>query len=180
MDNNICLLNTLDAKNYQIGESMRFVRVASTLVVTLGLTTTAVDVLAKKSHCQKVSEDEIASLFDRWNDSLKTGDPYKVVANYAAKSILLPTVSNVPRLTAEEKVNYFEHFLQKKPVGKIDQRMIDIDCTTALDAGLYTFTFGDGTEVHGRYTFTYKWNGREWLISSHHSSKMPEQAPAAH
>ena len=62
------------------------------------------------------------SLFDRWNASLQTGDPKKVVANYASKSILLPTVSNKPRLTAEEKEDYFEHFLQGKPVGTIDSR----------------------------------------------------------
>lgn len=130
---------------------------------------------ARSERCNAADEKEIASLFDRWNDSLKTGDPKKVVSNYAVKSVLLPTVSNTPRLTPEAKEDYFEHFLQKKPVGKIDSRTIEIDCNTAIDTGLYTFTFGDGSQVKARYTFTYKWNGKQWLITSHHSSAMPEK-----
>ena len=70
--------------------------------------------------CKQVSEKEIAGLFDRWNVALQTGDAHKVVANYASKSVLLPTVSNQPRVSAAEKEDYFEHFLQRKPVGVID------------------------------------------------------------
>lgn len=125
--------------------------------------------------CKAVTEQEIAALFDRWNQSLQTGDPHKVVANYAERSILLPTVSNTPRLTPEEKEDYFHHFLEKQPSGVIDLRWVDLGCNSAVDAGLYTFTFAKtGDEVHGRYTFTYGWNGSEWLITSHHSSVMPE------
>ncbi len=47
---------------------------------------------------KRPSKKEIASLFDRWNNSLKTGDPDKVIANYAKNSMLLPTLSNKPRL----------------------------------------------------------------------------------
>jgi len=115
-------------------------------------------------------------LFDRWNASLQSGDPKKVVANYAPKSILLPTVSNTPRLTPAEKEDYFVHFLEGKPFGTIDSRVIEIDCNTAIDAGLYTFKFGDGSVVKARFTYTYKWNGKQWLITSHHSSAMPEKS----
>ena len=129
---------------------------------------------AKTEACHPATEKQIASLFDRWNDSLKTGDPAKVVANYARRSILLPTVSNKPRLTVEEKEDYFKHFLEHKPVGTIDFRFVMIECNTAIDAGLYSFKYADGTVVKARYTFTYGWNGHTWLITSHHSSKMPE------
>jgi len=133
--------------------------------------------LAKSEVCHGTNDKEVAALFDRWNASLKTGEPKKVVANYAAKSILLPTVSNKPRLTAAEKEDYFVHFLGDRPSGKIDMSHIEIDCNTAVDAGLYTFTFAKtGKVVHGRYTYTYHWDGSQWLITSHHSSAMPEPA----
>ena len=152
---------------------MRLLRFVS--LTALALAITATNANARSEVCHATSEKQIASLFERWNASLQTGDPKKVVANYASKSILLPTVSNKPRLTAEEKEDYFEHFLQSKPVGTIDTRIIEIDCNSAIDAGLYTFKFADGSQVKARYTFTYKWNGKQWLISSHHSSAMPEK-----
>jgi len=127
--------------------------------------------------CRRTDEQEIAGLFDRWNRSLQTGDTHAVVANYAERSILLPTVSNTPRITPAEKEEYFVHFLENKPSGKIDMHFIQIGCNTAFDAGLYTFTFGTtGAQVHARYTYTYVWNGKQWLISSHHSSAMPEKS----
>jgi uncharacterized protein (TIGR02246 family) len=124
--------------------------------------------------CVETSEEEIAALFDRWNNSLRTGDAHRVVANYAAKSVFLPIMSSTPRLTLDEKEDYYHHFLANKPIGRIDSRTIEIDCNTAIDEGLYTFTFQKtGAQVRARYTFTYKWDGWEWLITSHHSSVLP-------
>jgi len=125
--------------------------------------------------CVATSEPQIAALFDRWNNSLQSGDPRTVVANYATQSILLATVSNKPRISPEEKEDYFRYFLADKPYGRIDMRVIQVNCNTAVDAGLYTFTFArTGTQVKARYTYTYKWDGKQWLITSHHSSAMPE------
>ena len=122
-----------------------------------------------------VTENDIAALFDRWNESLKTGEPAKVVDNYAERSILLPTVSNKPRLTREEKEDYFVHFLANEPSGTIDMRHIDIIGDVAVDSGLYSFSFAKtGDVVNARYSFVYKWDGEQWLIISHHSSGMPE------
>ena len=129
----------------------------------------------KTEHCKKVSEAEISALFDRWNESLASGNPSKVVANYAERSILLPTVSNKVRFRVDDKEDYFAHFLENHQSGKIDQRFVDIGCNTAMDAGLYTFSFAKtGTSVSGRYSYTYHWDGEQWLITSHHSSVMPE------
>ena len=130
----------------------------------------------RPENCKVTTEQEIASLFDRWNQSLQSGDPHKVVANYAERSILLPTVSNKPRLTPAEKEDYFHHFLENRPSGKIDLRFVEIGCNSAVDAGLYTFTFAKtGAVVHGRYSYTYRWDGSKWFITSHHSSAMPEK-----
>lgn len=132
--------------------------------------------VSRTETCRATSEQEIAALFDRWNQSLQTGDPHKVVANYAERSILLPTVSNKPRLTPAEKEDYFHHFLEGRPSGRIDFRSIELGCNSAVDAGLYTFTFAKtGAIVGARYTYTYRWEGTQWLITSHHSSAMPEK-----
>ena len=131
------------------------------------------------AYCNPPLKSEVAALFDRWNASLRTGDPKKVAANYAPGSILLPTVSNRARFTTAEKEEYFAHFLARRPEGKIDDRVIDVDCNSATDAGLYTFRFADGTSVKARYSFSYRKTGSQWLITSHHSSGMPEKAEAA-
>jgi uncharacterized protein (TIGR02246 family) len=130
----------------------------------------------RTESCKATTEQEIASLFDRWNQSLHTGDPQKVVANYAESSVLLPTLSNKPRFTQAEKEDYFQHFLANRPSGMIDMRTVELGCNTAVDTGLYTFSFATtGAKVSGRYTYTYRWNGSQWLITSHHSSMMPEK-----
>ncbi|HJU39889.1 MAG TPA: DUF4440 domain-containing protein [Tahibacter sp.] len=133
---------------------------------------------ARAETCQAIDEAGVAALFDRWNASLQTGDPKKVAGNYAERSVLLPTLSNVPRLTPASKIDYFTSFLGKGPVGTIDSRSIEIDCNSAIDAGLYTFRFKDGSEAKARYTFTYHWNGSVWQITSHHSSLMPNKVGA--
>ena len=50
-----------------------------------------------KACCSKATEPEIAALFTKWNDKLKTQDPDQIVPLYAEKSVLLPTLSNTPR-----------------------------------------------------------------------------------
>ncbi|HEV3106299.1 MAG TPA: SgcJ/EcaC family oxidoreductase [Trinickia sp.] len=146
------------------------------LLLTLSVALVSTPALARTEVCKRATQAEIAALFDRWNTSLQTGNPEQVADNYAPRSVLLPTLSNEVRVTREQKVDYFQHFLAKHPVGKIDKRsMIEIDCNTALDAGIYTFKFDDGSVAQARYSYTYKWNGERWLITSHHSSLMPEK-----
>lgn len=124
-------------------------------------------------QCNTASEPEIAALFERWNTSLQTGDAQKVAENYAADAVLLPTASSQPRLDNAGRVNYFEYFLKKQPVGRIDTRTIRIGCNEAVDTGTYTFTFADKSTIAARYTFTYERFDNQWLITSHHSSATP-------
>ncbi|MGM8398310.1 SgcJ/EcaC family oxidoreductase [Enterobacter hormaechei] len=129
---------------------------------------------AATPNCVKADNEQIEGLFDKWNASLQTGDAHKVADNYLSDAVLLPTISNHVRLSDQERIDYFQDFLKKKPVGKIDSRTIRLGCNKAIDTGTYTFTFADKSTVTARYTFTYAWNGKEWKISSHHSSAMPE------
>jgi len=83
------------------------------------LSNSAAPVNTQTQTCVAASEQDIAALFDRWNQSLQTGDPHQVVANYAEKSVLLATVSNMPRLTPAEKEDYFHIFLKTNPPAKL-------------------------------------------------------------
>ncbi|MBM4138005.1 MAG: hypothetical protein FJ244_00765 [Nitrospira sp.] len=95
--------------------------------------------------------------------------------NYATKSVLLATVSSKPRFTPSEKEDYFHHFRENQPEGRIDSRTIELECNRAIDEGLYSFIFKKTrTTVKARYFFTYKWDGFQWLITSDHSSVFPQ------
>ncbi len=121
-----------------------------------------------------MSEHEITALFDEWNYALLTGDPKKVASLYATDGILLPTVSNKVRHNHAEIEDYFVHFLAKGPVGKIDEANVRIFGELAINSGIYSFTFKDGSVVPARFTFVYRWDGEQWMIVEHHSSQMPE------
>lgn len=119
-------------------------------------------------------EKQIAALFDEWNNALQTGDPKKVAALYETNSILLPTVSNKVRHDHAEIEDYFVHFLAKGPQGTIDEANVRTFGQIAINSGVYTFSFKDGSAVQARFSFVYRWNGQRWMIVEHHSSKMPE------
>ena len=121
-----------------------------------------------------MNENEITVLFDEWNSALQTGDPKKVAVLYETNGILLPTVSNKVRHNHEEIEDYFVHFLANGPVGKIDEENVRTFGQLAINSGVYTFTFKDGSAVQARFTFVYWWNGERWMIVEHHSSRMPE------
>lgn len=129
------------------------------------------------AFCAPATHHMVEALFERWNAALATLDPYRVAACYSDDAVLLPTVSNVPRTNRDEIAEYFKHFLQKKPVGRVVQRNVKIGCNKVTDAGVYVFRIHDGNavkDVLARYTFVYENRGGEWLIAHHHSSVMPE------
>lgn len=150
-------------------------RMQAIILVWMGTFLTSVGFAADLMHCQKVSTKEIQGLFDRWAAALRTNSPEKVDENYMSTAVLLPTISR-PRFTSAERINYFTHFLTEYPriVAKIDSSTVILGCNSAVDTGLYSFFTKDGEVIHARYTFTYKWNGSRWLISSHHSSAVPD------
>ncbi|MFC9637411.1 SgcJ/EcaC family oxidoreductase [Streptomyces mirabilis] len=148
---------------------------AAATAVSIGISTSAGAAPQKPP-----TKARIAALFDGWNAALKTGDPEKVADRYASDAVLLPTVSHRIRDTHAEIVDYFEHFLANKPVGKKIETIVNVlDENSALDTGLYEFTLTDpdtGAKrtVEARYTYEYEKRGGTWLIVNHHSSVMPE------
>ena len=74
--------------------------------------------------------------------------------------------------------------MANKPSGVINERIIELGCNSATDAGIYTFTLGatdPPTKVPARYTYTYTFDPsvKQWKITTHHSSKLPSSATAA-
>ncbi|WBO68558.1 SgcJ/EcaC family oxidoreductase [Streptomyces camelliae] len=155
--------------------------ITATALVAAATLTAGVGVAgAKDAPKPKATKAQIASLFDRWNDALRTGDAEKVAGLYAKDAVLLPTVSNRIRTDHAGIVDYFEHFLQNKPVGKKIESIVNVlDRNSAIDTGLYEFTLTDpktGAKkfVKARYTYEYEKRDGVWLIVNHHSSMLPE------
>ncbi|WAZ23105.1 SgcJ/EcaC family oxidoreductase [Streptomyces cinnabarinus] len=157
--------------------SKRAAVVTVAVLVTAGTVTAGVGTAGGEGRPGK---REIARLFDGWNAALRTGDAETVADRYAKDAVLLPTLSNQVRTDRAGIVDYMEHFLQNKPVGKKVETHINVlDADSALDAGVYQFTLtdhdtGETRVVKARYTYEYEKRGGEWLIVNHHSSAMPE------
>ena len=122
-----------------------------------------------------MNDADVLGLFDQWNTALSTLDPDTVTALYADNAVLLPTVSNQVRHNHEEVRDYFVGFLQKSPQGVIDEFNVNIlSDVHATNSGIYTFTFGDGSQVSARFSYLYVASDDGWKILQHHSSAMPE------
>lgn len=61
---------------------------------------------------QKITKEEVRSLFQLWNSALATLDSEVVAMRYAKKAVLLATVSDIPRTDFDLIKNYFDDFLQ--------------------------------------------------------------------
>ena len=125
---------------------------------------------------QDPTNSDILNLFKQWNDALATGNPKAVAALYATDAILLPTLSNKVRHNHEEIADYFVNFLAKSPQGEINEHNIRVHGELAINSGVYTFTFGDGSSAKARFTYVYRKEDDGWKIIEHHSSQMPEPA----
>ena len=106
--------------------------------------------LAAAESCATLDAKSVAALFDDWNFALSSLDANQVVQRYWPNAVLLPTVSNTPRTNAAMIGDYFEHFLAKRPRGRIDTRTIQGGCNLAMDVGTYTFSLMDDRSASAR------------------------------
>lgn len=121
-----------------------------------------------------MKDSDVIELLEEWIKAIQTGDSNQVLSLYKTDAILLPTVSNQVRHNHEEIKDYFMHFLAKGPQCKIDESNVRIFGDVSINSGVYSFQFNDGSTVQARFTYVYHWNGKRWMIESHHSSAMPE------
>jgi len=116
--------------------------------------------------------------FVLWNEALQTRDAKKVAALYTLDATFLPTVSGEfkkGQLGAEE---YFQHFLQKNPVGKIIADEVQaLGADYYLHSGMYNFEVGleeKREAVKARFSFIWQCDNQgSWKILHHHSSVKP-------
>ena len=151
------------------------------LALMAGLTAMPVNSQAR-TPCQTITRQQVAALFDQWNQALHTRKTAQVVATYAPDASLLPTVQNGPLIGSQAIAKYFDYFLTQSPEATIETRVIRTGCDMAYDIGLYSFMVngdqpGTRKQVKARYTFIYEPVHGKWLIVHHHSSAVPEQAP---
>jgi uncharacterized protein (TIGR02246 family) len=122
----------------------------------------------------------VAHTYQQWCDAIATakGDPNAIIKFYAPNAILLPTLSNKIMFNKKDGlVAYFKPFTQHEGITcHTDKLITRIYGDIAINNGLYTFTYkedGKMKVVPARFTFIYEKKLNEWLIITHHSSKLP-------
>jgi uncharacterized protein (TIGR02246 family) len=136
-----------------------------------------------QQSCAPVDQAILETQFTRFTTAWASGDAEKVADLFAPDAVLLATVSNTPRTTRAGIADYFEHFLQGKPVAHLDTSAIRLSCNMAARFGTWTIDLTDPvtgvkSQVATRYTFVYKFERGQWWIDHLHSSKMPETGAA--
>jgi uncharacterized protein (TIGR02246 family) len=148
---------------------MRMLRIAAAASLLLPLAAQA----ANPVTCAKIDRAQVVKLFDTWNATAMKGTPAQLAALYTDDAVLLPAVSNKPRYTKAQRIEFFSKFDQKRAVGHVDEHRVQLGCNAAIDSGVYTLTLAQGGHVKARYTLVYVYDGKRWLIANHHSSAMP-------
>ena len=129
---------------------------------------------------QEMDFNEVAKEnFKTWNAALATGDAQVVAQLYTDRSTFLPTLSRDFKKGQAGAEEYFLHFLQKKPVGRVTEEEVEpLGPFSYLHSGKYEFTVGPDEkreEVSARFSYVWKQNKEgEWKIVHHHSSLEPE------
>lgn len=123
--------------------------------------------------------ERVEEQLDRWFAVVKTGDPDRVTALYAADAILLPTLRGEVKQGPQKIREYFaQDFLPRNPVGCCLEQHTRVIGDVGVNSGLYRFlmTGADSgrTMAEARFTFVYQWIDDDWKIIEHHSSFNPE------
>lgn len=118
----------------------------------------------------------------RWAEVVSLGRLEDLLALYASDAILVPTMADEIGGHADERRTYFASFLANRNLHcRIDtlRKRISHKLGTVVVGGHYTFTFErDGAELTlpARYLFTFEEIDGAWLITGHHSSRMPSSS----
>jgi uncharacterized protein (TIGR02246 family) len=136
----------------------------------------------------KTAQEEVYGIaqanFNAWNSALQSGDPERVASLYSATYLsFLPTVSRQFVRDAPSTKNYFIEFVKKMPAGTITGDHVQVfGDDSYLHTGMYTFMTGEAKNrvpVQARFSYMWRKIDGAWKIVHHHSSALPNSAPAA-
>lgn len=117
--------------------------------------------------------------FRAWNEALQTRDAATVAKMYSEDCTFLPTQSGEFKQGQSGAEDYFHHFLQKNPEGRIvEERVQELGPDSYLHSGMYNFEVGpkdNRSIVEARFTYVWKRDDEgNWKIAHHHSSVKPK------
>lgn len=125
------------------------------------------------------SDPDIQKLSQQWANALSSRDPQKIAALYDKNAFLYATFTNkISR--QDDLVSYFKKLMAHQGLAvQFNKQNIRRYKETAIDSGLYTFSYvddnGKTVKVPARYTFVYSLEPQGWAIVDHHSSVLPEE-----
>lgn len=116
--------------------------------------------------------------FALWNRTLLTKDPKAVAALYTTDATFLPTVSPEFKKGQQGAAEYFAHFLEKDPTGRVVEEAVQpLGPDAYLHSGMYNFEVGPAgnrSTVEARFSFVWQRDAQgNWKIAHHHSSQKP-------
>lgn len=129
--------------------------------------------MARTATCPARSETQIAALIEGWVADLRSGDAKSLLARYGSKATITPDIGAKPLRKDKERRAYVESLLARRPNVTVERRHIELKCKSAVDAGVYTFNFADGSQTKAHYRFRYAWIGERFVIVDHEASVMP-------
>jgi uncharacterized protein (TIGR02246 family) len=126
-----------------------------------------------------VTEQQVRGWFVEWNNAMATGDPNVVANRYAQQAVMMATVSDTPRTTPQEILEFYQLFLGSRPQAKSLQSFVTISTHWCKDMGILEYTLKDSEgriqqQIKERYSFLYVFDDAGgWKIAHHHSSVLP-------
>lgn len=117
-----------------------------------------------------------------WCDAIgkAKGHAETVVKFYADGATLLPTLSPKLLVNTDGGLNdYFKTLTSMKDIKcSPDKLVTKMYGNIAVNVGFYQFSFTQNDKqqtLPARFTFVYEKQGNNWLITHHHSSKLPSE-----
>ncbi len=131
--------------------------------------------LAAAAHAAPADDVEAAT--EAWAAAYNSHDPRQVLARYAVDAVFWGTTSEVLRDSPDAIAEYFSG-LSRRPNARVEigDHRVRVFGNVAINSGVYVFSDvvdGEAVSRPSRFSFVYRYDGEQWLIVDHHSSRMP-------